>query len=128
MLMVRVPTQSAVPNKVALEIQKALGAGMKPRDIAVLTLAGQSRTTLCVADEIGQWTVVRASDHIVADTFLRFKGLERPWIIVTEVYLAERRYDVRMHVALTRATVGCVVVATAEQVDKDERLQQRPAD
>ncbi len=130
---VKVPSQSAVPNKVALEIQKALGAGMKPRDIAVLTLAGQSRTTLGVADKIGQWTVVRADDpkardHVVADTFLRFKGLERPWIIVTEVYLGERRYDVRMHVTLTRATVGCVVVATAEQIGKDERLQPRPAE
>ncbi len=130
---VKVPTQSAVPNKVALEIQKALGAGMKPRDIAVLTLAGQSRTTLGVADKIGQWPVVRADDpeardHVVADTFLRFKGLERPWIIVTEVYLGERRYDVRMHVALTRATVGCVVVATAEQIEKDVRLQVRAAE
>jgi hypothetical protein len=27
-----------------------------------------------------------------------------------------------MHVALTRATVGCVVVATREEVDRDPRL------
>jgi len=126
---VEVPSQSAVADKVALEIHKARGEGMAPADIAVLTLAGQSRTALGVADRIGAFDVVRADDpraanHVVADTFLRFKGLERPWIIVTEVYLGERRYDVRMHVALTRATVGCVVVATAEQIGKDERLQK----
>ncbi|MBW2528457.1 MAG: NERD domain-containing protein [Deltaproteobacteria bacterium] len=126
---VRVPTQQAVADKVALEIQKVRGQGMKPSDIAVLTLAGQSRTTLGVADKIGAFDVVRADDaraseQVIADTFLRFKGLERPWIIVTEIYLGERRYDVRMHVALTRATVGCVVVATAEQIDKDRRLEQ----
>lgn len=124
---VQVPAASAVPDKVAVEIQKALGAGAKPEDIAVLTLAGQTRTQLGVADRIGAFEVVRAddprsADHVVADTFLRFKGLERPWIIVTEVYLGERRYDVRMYVALTRATVGCVVVATREQVAKDPRL------
>jgi hypothetical protein len=27
-----------------------------------------------------------------------------------------------MHVALTRATVGCVVVATREEVERDPRL------
>ena len=124
---VRVPTASAIPDKVAIEIQKALGGGAKPADIAVLTLAGQTRTQLGVADRIGSHEVVRAddaraADRVVADTFLRFKGLERPWIIVTEVYLGERRYDVRMHVALTRATVGCVVVATDEQIQRDPRL------
>jgi hypothetical protein len=38
------------------------------------------------------------------------------------VYLGERRYDARMHVGLTRATGGCVVVATSEQIEKDARL------
>ena len=65
-----------------------------------------------------------ADDHVIADTFLRFKGLERPWIIVTELGLAQsrERYDVRMHIALTRATLGCVVVATADEIAADARL------
>ena len=32
------------------------------------------------------------------------------------------RYDVRVHIALTRATLGCVVVATAEEIAADARL------
>ena len=125
--MVRVPTETAVLGKVATEIQKALGGGMSPGDIAVLTLAGQTRTELGVAGRIGSHAVVRAdhpaaAEQVIADTFLRFKGLERPWIIVAELYRGGHRYDVRMHVALTRATVGCVVVATAEQIERDPRL------
>ena len=125
---VTVPSASALPEKVALEIQKALGGGAHPSDIAVLSLAGQTRTKLGVAPRIGSYAVVRADDakadeRVVADTFLRFKGLERPWIIVTELALGKTRYDVRMHVALTRATVGCVVLATREEIEADPRLK-----
>ena len=64
-----------------------------------------------------------ASEQIVCDTFLRFKGLERPHVIVTELSAAHgHQYDVRMHIALTRATVGCVVVGVGEQVEGDGRL------
>jgi hypothetical protein len=81
-----------------------------------------------VAPRIKDYEAVRADDakaveRVVADTFLRFKGLERPWIIVTELSLATDRYAVRMHVALTRATVGCVVLATREEIDADPRLK-----
>jgi hypothetical protein len=123
-----VPSATALAEKVALEIQKALGAGAHPSDVAVLSLAGQTRTKLAVASKLGSYEVVRADDrraseHVVADTFLRFKGLERPWIIIAELGLGPNRYDVRMHVALTRATVGCVVLATREELDKDARLR-----
>jgi len=124
---VKAPSESSLPDKVALEIKKATSAGVDPGDIAVLTLGGQTRSDLGVADEVGTFDVVRADDpragqHVVADTFLRFKGLERPWIIVTELSRATDRYDVRMHVALTRATVSCVVVATHHEVREDPRL------
>ncbi len=121
------PSESAVADRVANEIQKALGGGVTGHDMAVLSLAGQTRTKLCTGAKIGVHDVVRADDEradggLIADTFLRFKGLERPWIVVTELSLGQKRYDVRMHVALTRATVGCVVVATREEVDRDPRL------
>ena len=116
-------------DRIAREIDKALGEGLRHADVAVLSLAGQTRTALCAGERVGSTRVVRADDddaddHVIADTFLRFKGLERPWIIVTEVGLAQlrERYDVRMHIALTRATVGCVVVATAEEIAADARL------
>lgn len=121
------PTASALPRRVATEIGKALGAGLTPADIAVVSIAGQTRTKLCAAHQVGPHPVVRADDptaaeHVIADTFLRFKGLERPWIIVTELGLAPTRYDVRMHIALTRATLGCVVVATPDDLGRDPRL------
>ncbi len=61
---------------------------------------------------------------MVVDTFLRFKGLERPLVIVTE--LAGKNvthYATRMHIALTRATVGAVIVAEEEMATKDEGLR-----
>jgi hypothetical protein len=58
---------------------------------------------------------------VIVDTFLRFKGLERPYVIVTELD-AGARYEVRMHVALTRATLQAVVVATPKDVAADPRL------
>jgi hypothetical protein len=126
---VQAPSATSVRDRVAREIEKALGDGVRPSDIAVLSLAGQTRTALCAGGRIGNTQVVRADDegadeHVIADTFLRFKGLERPWVIVTELGLAQsrERYDVRMHIALTRATVGCVVVATAEEIAADARL------
>jgi hypothetical protein len=127
--LVRAPSATAIPERVAREIEKALGDGAAPGDIAVLSLAGQTRTALCAGARIGRTNVVRADDgaargHVIADTFLRFKGLERPWVIVTELGLAQARgrYDVRMHIALTRATLGCVVVTTGEEIAADPRL------
>jgi Nuclease-related domain/AAA domain len=125
--LVRVPAATALEDYTAKEIKKALGAGARPSDIAVLSLGGQTRTELCGRDRIGDVAVRRAdsedaADHVIADTFLRFKGLERPWVIVVELERGRHRYDVRMHVALTRATVGCVVVGTAEEIAGDRRI------
>jgi AAA domain/Nuclease-related domain len=125
--LVKIPSAGVLEERVANEIQKALGAGAARSDVAVLSLGGQTRTQLCAGTKIGAFEVVRADDpragdSVVADTFLRFKGLERPWVIVTELSLGKRKYDVRAHVALTRATLGCVIVATPEEVDHDPRL------
>ncbi len=124
---VRAASAATLADEVAREVERAIADGAAPSDIAVLSLAGQTRTRVCATDHLGDRRVVRADaedapSHVVADTFLRFKGLERPWVIVTELSLGETRHDVRMHVALTRATVGCVVVATAEEIGSDPRL------
>lgn len=125
---VTVKSESELEGAVAAELRSALSRGAAPRDIAVLSLAGQTRTALCARDRIGDVPVVRADDPsapdaLIADTFLRFKGLERPWIVITELGRGTTRYDVRMHVALTRATVGVVVVATEEAMAGDGRLR-----
>ena len=61
--------------------------------------------------------VVRADDaglvdHVVADTFLRFKGLERPAVIVVDGHLVEGEdVGVRWFIAMTRALGVCCVVS-----------------
>ncbi|TYO98084.1 AAA domain-containing protein [Geothermobacter ehrlichii] len=92
------------------EITRLRSEGFAPEDIAILSLRGQTASDgIARVDRIGNTPVVRADDptmteNIVADTFLRFKGLERPAIIVTDLRLVKDRKDVRMHIALTRAT------------------------
>ena len=55
-------------------------------------------------------------DHVVCDTFLRFKGLERPVIIVTDVEgVDEGQRGVRMYIALTRALDVVRVVTPARK-------------
>ena len=117
----------AVLERVKTEVAKALKDGAKPADIAVLSLVGQSKSELLKEVRVGDLPLVRAdapeaADHVVADTFLRFKGIERPYLIVTELSAGPDRYDVRMHVALTRATLACVVVGTEEEIARDPRL------
>ncbi len=124
---VRLPSASALEQYVTRDIHKALSDGLPAKDIAVLSLGGQLKTDLCRADRIGDVAVRRADSpdagqHVVADTFLRFKGLERPLILVVELDRGRHRYDVRMHVALTRATVRCLVFATKEAITSDPRL------
>ncbi|MBI3203977.1 MAG: AAA family ATPase [Myxococcales bacterium] len=124
---VRLPSATALEDYAARELQKALAEGLQPHDLAVLSLGGQLKTELCARDRIGQVAVRRADAadagaHVVADTFLRFKGLERPLVLVVELDRGKHRYDVRMHVALTRATVRCVVLATREEIEADARL------
>ena len=101
--------------------------GVRPEQIAVLSLAGQQRTTLGRLESLGDLVTVRAdatdaARRVVVDTFLRFKGLERPWVVVAELGLGAHHYATRMHIALTRATVGCVVVATAAELAADPHL------
>jgi len=111
------PSDSSVPDKVAREIDKLLGDGLEPRDIAIVSLRGMTaKDSLVHLGKLGPHTLVAADDdeateQIVCDTFLRFKGLERPAIIVTGLQLVEDHKGVRMHIALTRALVTARVVA-----------------
>jgi DNA helicase IV len=125
--LVKVGAQETLTERVKLEVQRALRDGAKPDHIAVLTLKGQTKSALLKERQLGEVKVVRAdaddaSEHVIVDTFLRFKGLERPYVIVTELG-AEKNYDVRMHVALTRATLQVVIVATEAEIDADRHLR-----
>ncbi len=115
-------------TRVERELAGLISKGAKPSDIAILTLAGQTKSALLARTSLAKQRLVRADaddapTHVIADTFLRFKGLERPFIIVTEVMRgAVSKYDTRMHIALTRATVTAIVVYSEEAAAADPRL------
>ena len=116
------PSRSAVLGKIENEIQKLRSEGFALGDISVLSLRGQTAEDgIARRQTIGSIPVVRAHDpemanQVVADTFLRFKGLERPAVIVTDLRLVTDRADVRMHIALTRALAAVRVVAAKEDL------------
>jgi len=117
------PSESSVPDKVATEIDKLLSEGLQPQDIAVISLRGQSAEgSIFQREKLGRHRLVHADDpdmesHVVADTFLRFKGLERPAIIATDLRLVRDKRDVRMHIALTRALLTARVVAPRDVIE-----------
>jgi DNA helicase IV len=124
--LVSVDEGESLMDRVRIEAMRVMRDGVHPGDIAILSLRGQTKSELLKQRTLGDVKVVRAdapdaADHVIADTFLRFKGLERPIVFVTELD-AEEKYDVRMHVALTRATLQAVVVATKDEIAGDARL------
>jgi hypothetical protein len=125
------PTRSSVADKLGLEIDKLLGGGLTPGDIALLSVRGQTPAESIIHREsLGRHRVVRADDaelesNVVAETFLRFKGLERPAVIVTDLDLLDRgTAGVRLHIALTRSLVAARVVAAREDLAADPVLSR----
>jgi len=124
---VECPSDSSVPDKVANEIGKFLSTGFKPSDIAVVSVRGQNAARTFGLGRIGAYRLVKADDpkaenEIVDDTFLRFKGLERPAVIVTDLNLIHDRREVRMYIAITRALSALRIVAPHDAVAADPIL------
>jgi hypothetical protein len=71
---------------------------------------------------IVQATDDRAHEHIVCDTFLRYKGLERLAVIVTDLRCDSSRYAVRMNIAVSRAVGILRIIGAHEQIARDEIL------
>lgn len=119
------PGASSVPDKVGEEIDRLLSGGLKPGDIGVVSLRGRTaKDAIFTRDRIGQHTFVSADhpemeERVVADSFMRWKGLERPAIIVTDLQDGERsQLGMRMYVALTRALVCARLVGTKTQEER----------
>ena len=120
----RCPSRSSVTDKVALEVDKLLGEKLVPGDVAVLSVGGRTHEdSVLRPGQVGRHKLVPATDaelesHVVGETFLRFKGLERPAIIVTDLHLLEPAdRGVRLHIALTRALAAVRVVAETGDID-----------
>ncbi|MCC6215693.1 MAG: NERD domain-containing protein [Polyangiaceae bacterium] len=129
---VRVADERAAPEAAERCVRAALASGLAARDVAVLSLAGRGRTALVEASVFGGVPARRADDpaadaHLVTDTFLRFKGLERALVVLVELSLSPTEYDRRMYIALTRATLECVLVVTPAELAADPRLRALPA-
>lgn len=97
-------------------------------DMALVSLAGEDRAHVVQLTELAHHPVRQADAEdldraIVADTFLRFKGLERSAIIITGHELASsHRLGVRMHIALTRAFDVVRIVGVRGSLEEDEVL------
>jgi hypothetical protein len=64
-----------------------------------------------------------AEESLVADSFLRWKGLERPAVVVADLPEADRgQRGVRLYVALTRALVAARIVAPLPALRSDPVL------
>jgi hypothetical protein len=108
----------SVVDRVADEVDLLLAQGLAPGDIGIVSLRGQSAEgAIHHRERVGRHAFVLADDpameeSLVADTFLRWKGLERPAIVIADVPSSGlRRFGTRMHIALTRALVAARIVA-----------------
>jgi hypothetical protein len=118
------PGAGTVLERIGFEIDRLMGSGLEASDIAVLSLRGAAEPGSIVHREsIGTHRVVCAHDpeagtNVVAETFLRFKGLERPAIIITDVSLAIDKPDYmkRMYIALTRALSTARIIDTRDSL------------
>lgn len=115
------PDPSRTGSIVGAEIDRLLAQGLTLADIGVVSLRGQTADGAILRQlRLGAHEFVPA-DHpemeqrLVADTFLRWKGLERPAIIVAVEGAETRdRFPTRMHIALTRALVAARIVAAPD--------------
>ena len=117
------PSESAVPEYVGRTIDKLCSDGLRPEDVFVVSLRGQQAAgSILSCRSLGRYEPVRAdhpeaAERLVADTFLRLKGLERPAVVVTDLRLLDEAprggEGARMYIALTRALLAARIVAPA---------------
>jgi len=129
---IRVVTSSEqkVGKQVGKEINRLISEGLAPQDIAVISLRGLGpKENIVYAEELGGHKTVpaahpNAGSQIICDTFLRFKGLERPAVIVTDLRLVSDLYEKRMHIAVSRALSILRIVGVEAEIRKDVILAE----
>jgi hypothetical protein len=121
--------ESAVHKRVGDAVNELLDEGFKEPEIAVLSLRGMGfEENIMHRGELGGHAVKKATDpgaesHIICDSFLRFKGLERPAVIVTDLRYVVDKYEVRMNIAVSRAVSVLRIVGAEVEIEKDEMLR-----
>ncbi len=117
-----------VHAEVGKEIDSLLGEGFTPGEIAVISLRGlMLEENIVHLGKLGGHKMVKATHeqaahNIVCDTFLRFKGLERPAVIVTDLRYVDDSYATRMNIAVSRTMGVLRIVGAKEEIEKDAIL------
>ena len=121
-------TEAEAHEAVGREIRALKAEGFAESDIAVVSLRGMMYPGNIMhrkelgGCELAQATDLAGRDRIVCDTFLRYKGLERPVVIVADVKTEAERYAVRMNIAVSRAFGALRVVVPRRELEKDKIL------
>lgn len=113
-----------IDRLIGLEIRSLLREGFSRSEIAILSLRGLTcQDNVVHRPRVGGEIVFRASDpasagKLICDTFIRFKGLERPAILVTDLRYVTNRLLSRLLIAVTRATSVLRVIDEREALLK----------
>ena len=96
--------------------------GVMSDDVAIISLGALKTYRERDVESLSGRPLRRADEAptdgaIVCDTVMRMKGLERPFVVVTDLDLARFGRPRLMYLALTRASAKCVVVATAAEIE-----------
>lgn len=95
---------------------------VRPHDIAVLSFASRVSSRQGGLTHLGERRLQLADDEpvegaLLCDTVLRAKGLERPIVVLTDLDRVSSKSSARaLYIALTRASMRCVLVGTAAEV------------
>jgi hypothetical protein len=114
-------------EKVAKLVRNLVSHGVPASSIAVLSLKSyEGSSAPKIPGDLGA-AQSRADDPIagkciVVDSVRRFKGLERPFIILRDLDPELDHYGIRMRIALTRCLVKMWVVAAPDTLEKDRVL------
>ena len=126
--------EDEVHAAVGREIRAAKKEGFEESDIAVVSLRGLMYAgNLAHHETLGRCELAKATDlehrdRVICDTFLRYKGLERPVVIVGDVKTESSRYPVRMNIAVSRAFGALRIVIPQRELDQDAILTRMVAE
>ena len=105
-------------------IADAIKAGFAPEQIAVLSLNARSKSEVLKREAIGQYTLKKPTNALIngeqqftegeiyVDTVYRFKGLQAPYVIVTEIDFEQlgKREKAALYMAMTRCSMRLAFV------------------
>jgi hypothetical protein len=123
-------TEAEAHEAVGREIRALKAEGFGESDIAVISLRGMMYPGNIMhrkqlgGCELAQATDLERRDRVVCDTFLRYKGLERPVVIIADLKTEAKRYAVRMNIAVSRAFGVLRVVVSRGELEKDGILMR----